>query len=102
MDGYKQILINQVIEYDGPLTDKKVKRVLDELYDRAFDKKPKLLNTRQAAELTNMHPVTLRQLALKGVLKPIRYSARKIRWPEDMLLDYLYNGPEMTNQEARS
>lgn len=95
MENYKQLLINQVIEYEGPLTDKKVKRIIDVLYDKASSNKPKLLNTRQAAELTQMHPVSLRQLAQKGILKPIRYSARKLRWPEDMLLDYLYNGPEV-------
>ena len=92
MINYKEVLIKKVIEYDGQIDDIKANKIVATLNGKEATKS-RLLTTRQAAEFLDMHPVTLRALGLSGVLNPIRYSARKLRWPEDMLSEYLYNGP---------
>lgn len=35
---------------------------------------------RQAAEILNVHPRTVQRLARRGMLEPIRISARMVRW----------------------
>ena len=90
----QKYLINKVIEYDGEIDDLKAKKMVAILNGKEAAKS-RLLTTRQAAEYLGMHPVTLRTLGINGVLKPIRYSARKLRWPQDRLTEYLYNGPEV-------
>jgi hypothetical protein len=98
MQTNQQILINKIIESDDTLSKNLTKKILAILDGKEATKAP-LLTTRQAADYLQMHPVSLRMLGQKGVLKPIRYSARKLRWPEDMLTEYLYNGPEVTNEK---
>lgn len=40
---------------------------------------PELLTLRQACEILKVHPNTLRQWDVKGILKAIRFGARKDR-----------------------
>lgn len=40
---------------------------------------PEILTLKQASELLNCHPNTLRNWDKKGILKPIRFGARKDR-----------------------
>ena len=55
-------------------------------------KKKNLLKLSDAAELLNVHPNTLRQWDKNGILKAIRFGARKDRrYNRDDLLDLIKN-----------
>ncbi|MFC1762223.1 helix-turn-helix transcriptional regulator [Planctomycetota bacterium] len=42
--------------------------------------KPKLITTKQAAKVLDVSTVTLRKYEKQGLLHPIRYTRRRIRW----------------------
>jgi predicted DNA-binding transcriptional regulator AlpA len=48
----------------------------------------KLISTRDACEILNCHPITLRRLEKRGHFKAIRLSARKIRWDRDEIQNF--------------
>ena len=85
------ITIETILEADRSVPKAKREKVMDILLDRAPEpppKKKKLINTRQAAEIIGVHPVTLRKLAQKGTIPVIRYSARKLRYDLDAIEAY--------------
>ena len=48
----------------------------------------KLISTRDACEILDCHPVTLRRLEKRGYVRAIRLSARKIRWDRDEIQNF--------------
>jgi len=61
---------------------------------------PKLLTTREAAEILRLHPVTLRRKAAAGMVPCVRISGR-FRFYESKLLEWLGAGCP-SPQEQRS
>lgn len=92
----KQRFMNALMEYEGPIDDKKLKKLEGDLYGKETSK-TKLLTTREAAELLGVHPVTLRLYAQKGLIQPVRYTARKIRWRQDTLESFMREGAHNGN-----
>lgn len=77
------ITIETILEADRTIPKGKREKVMNILLDRnpaPPPKKKKLINTRQAAEILQIHPVTMRKLAQDGKIPVIRYSARKLRY----------------------
>lgn len=85
------ITIETIMEADRTIPKTKREKVMDILLDRAPEppaKKKKLINTREAAEIIGIHPVTLRNLAQKGTIPVIRFSARKLRYDQEAIEAY--------------
>ena len=61
----------------------------------------KLIPTREACEILDCHPITLRRLEKRGHLKAIRLSARKIRWDLDEIQNFADYGISNRENEPR-
>lgn len=85
-------MIIAALNADPTATPADKKRILDAIENKPI-RKEKMLTTKQACELLDdCHPITLRRLEQRGVLTPVRYSKRKLRWRESELLEFLENG----------
>ena len=78
------IFVRTALAADPAITLEHQKRILDAILKPTITSR--LLTTRQACQVLDpdhpLHPVTLRRYEKKGLLHPVRYSARYIRWPE--------------------
>lgn len=55
-----------------------------------YNKYPEILSLKQACEILNCHPNTLRNWDKKGILKPIRFGARQDRrYKKLVILKYI-------------
>ena len=85
-------IIVAALNADPTATPAQKRRVLDALSDTQ-QRKDRMLSTRQACELLGgIHTITLRRLEKRGILTPVRYSKRKLRWRESQLTEFLANG----------
>ncbi len=60
-------------------------------------KRSKLLSTKDASELLGVHVATIRLYGKNGLLTPIKFTARRIRWREDQLQDLMMKGASNGN-----
>lgn len=91
------ITIETILEADRTIPKAKREKVMDILLDRAPPqpiRKKDLITTKQAAEILEIHPVTLRRHAKAGHINVIRYSSRKIRFDRTEIIAYA-NGEKM-------
>jgi hypothetical protein len=65
---------------------------LRRIADAVKPRRRKLLTTREAASIFNACPETLRRYAKRGLLHPVRYNARRLRWDADELETFLSQG----------
>ena len=54
----------------------------------------KLLSTKTAAELLGVHVATLRLYGKQGLIKPVRFTARKIAWNQADLEEFMMKGAD--------
>ena len=84
---------------NDPTRTEEEQTLFNKLVNGSF-RRTKLLTTKQASELVDVHPVTLRGWANKpGFPQPIRYTCRKIRWKQDQLEEFLLNGKVVTDEK---
>lgn len=57
---------------------------------------PKVVDTKEAAKILGMAPITLRTWASRdsGPIKPIRVGKNRLRWREDDLIELLGGSPK--------
>ncbi|MDF7824090.1 helix-turn-helix domain-containing protein [Pontiellaceae bacterium B12227] len=85
------ITIATIQEADRSIPKAKREKVMDVLLDSStppITQEKELINTRQAAEIIGIHPVTLRNLAQKDTIPVIRFSARKLRYDQAAIEAY--------------
>ena len=101
--GKSLITIETILNADRTIPKGKKDKVMDILLDRTptpSPKKKRLISTNQAAEILQIHVATVREYARKGVLTPIRFSARKIRFDLDEI--EFYASGDLRNAPSRS
>ena len=85
-------MIIAALNADPTATPADKKRILAAIEDRPT-RKEKMFTSKRACELLDdISLATLRRLERRGVLTPVRYSKRKLRWRESELRDFLENG----------
>ena len=55
-------------------------------------RRSRLLSTKAAAEMLGVHVATLRLYGKQGLLTPVRFTARKIRWSEEDISTFMMTG----------
>ena len=72
-------IINAAIEGDATLTPEQRVRITEAINPKPKIK-PRLGTTKEAARILSISTVTLRKYAKQGLLSPVRYTRRRIRW----------------------
>jgi predicted DNA-binding transcriptional regulator AlpA len=54
--------------------------------------KPRLLTRKQVAELLGVHVETVKRYTRNGLLNPVNFTARALRYPEAEVFDFMQNG----------
>lgn len=75
-----KVAIKTVLSLDPIATEESRKRILGALDPRIKRPAKKLITTEQAAKLLDVCTFTLRRYAKRGLLHPVRHTARRIRW----------------------
>jgi len=90
-------VIEAAIGGDATITKEQKDKIKSILTPKAScSAKRSLITTKQAASILDVSTVTLRKYAKKGLLKPIRYTARRIRWDRDEIELFKSQGVEAT------
>lgn len=80
--------VGTILAADPSITPEHRERIIREC--RKTTVNTRLLTTVEACRTLDPdhppHPVTLRRYEKRGLLRPVRYSARYIRWPESQIL----------------
>ena len=73
-------LIKNVLSTDETISPEQAMDILKHLQKTKAGRKPRPGTIRQAAEILDVHPVTIRRYAKAGLLTPIRITCRKVRY----------------------
>ena len=86
-------VIETAIELDSMVTSEQKEELLSVLGGDS-DKRPKPIPipTKEAARRLGVCPVTVRRYGESGLLHPIRYTARRIRWDRNEIEMFRDNG----------
>ena len=60
----------------------------------------KLCSAKEAAQILGCHPKTLYRYVRRGLLDPIHYSPRKVRFDKDQIEDFRANGLEVLSDDS--
>lgn len=74
--------LQTVLDVDNTLTEIE-KKLIHQAIGNAGQVRRKLISTKEACEILGVCSMTLRRYEQKGLLTPIRYTPRKIRWDQD-------------------
>ena len=75
--------IRLLIESDGSVTPEHRREILKVCKRDPSRKRRRLGTKRDVAEILGCHPETVKRYAKRGALKPIHFSARKVRYDMD-------------------
>lgn len=84
--------LRTVLDLDDTLTAEETKHIKMALGDLRGKRGLEQITTKEACEILNVCSMTLRRYELKGYIKPIRHSERRIRWDKDAILDFKRTG----------
>ena len=73
-------LIKNVLAADETIPPEAAQTIIQELRTSSVIRKARPGTIKQAAEILQVHPVTVRRYAQAGLLTPIRITARKVRY----------------------
>lgn len=73
-------LIRNVLSTDETILQDDAKAISKQLETSTKVRKPRPGTIKQAAEILNVHPVTVRRYAQAGLLTQIRITCRKVRY----------------------
>jgi len=85
-------IIEAAIKSDATATPEQVQRVLNALKEKPTNTRPKLISRKQTSELLDCCVMTVKRMEKRGLLTPIRFSARRVRIKESQVLDLMQNG----------
>ena len=100
MTSKTQTAIETAMDIDTTITPEEEKHLKRALGGRSGKQRRTLITTKEASKLLECHPATLRRYERQGLITPIRYSKRYIRWDYDDILELKYNGIPSENDAA--
>jgi hypothetical protein len=81
-----QTIVETVLASDPSVDPDMGKRALDLLQGKAKDSpRPVPITTKEACSILSVSSVTLRRYAKRGLLHPIRHTARRHRWDRNQV-----------------
>jgi hypothetical protein len=84
-------IIRAALLSDPSMTAEQRERILTALKDPA-PIRPKMLTRKQVAERLEVHSETVKRYGKKGLLHPVRFTARAVRYLESEVLDFMREG----------
>ena len=90
--------IGMLLRADDSVDDAKLKEVLSACRRKQRQHR-KLITVGKAAELLGCHPMTVKRYAKKGLLSPIRFSARKVRYDLEEIEAFARDGLDANREE---
>jgi len=86
-------IIRATIESDPTATPEQRKAIMAIAEGRPEAKpKPKLITRKQAADLLGCCGETVKRYSRRGLIRAIRYTARRVRYDEAQILDFARDG----------
>ena len=82
--------IELALESDPDINKRMRKKALDLLEGKT--ERRQLITTRYACEILGCHPLTLRRMEKRGHIQAIRYSARRLRWDKNQIIEFSNRG----------
>ena len=73
-------IMKSALASDDTVSPEQAETILKNLRTSSQDCKPRPGTIKQAAEILEVHPVTIRRYAQAGLLSPIRITCRKVRY----------------------
>lgn len=84
--------IRALLQSDATVTREQQQGILKACRDPTSQPKKRVGTVRQAADLLQCHPKTVYRYVARGILRPIRMSARKVRFDLDQVDAFAANG----------
>lgn len=88
--------IIRTLAQESPELDTQTKKKILEALD-GKKKWPVLHDTKTAAAMLGIHPATLREYAAHGLIRAVRFTARKFWWDQEELERFMREGPRHEN-----
>ena len=88
MEAGTREIVKAAINNDPSMQPDERRKFIALLNGKSANPKDRLLTTRQACEILGVVPLSLRRYEQRGLIKPVRYSKRKLRWKESMIRDF--------------
>ena len=85
-------IIEAALCSDVTISTEQKDKIQSVLNPKASKLKRTLITTKKASEILEVSAVTLRKYEKKGLLTPIRYTARRIRWDHDEVETFKLQG----------
>ena len=85
-------IIEAALGSDATITREQKDVIQSALNPQAPSQKRILITTKKASEILEVSVVTLRKYEKKGLLTPIRYTARRIRWDHNEVETFKMQG----------
>ena len=84
-------IIRATIQSDPSIPSEQRERLLAAL-EPSKPATEKMITRLDVAGMLNCHPETVKRYGKKGLLHPVRFSARAVRYPESEVLSLMRNG----------
>jgi hypothetical protein len=89
--------LRTVLDLDETLTKDETKHIKRALGDTGGKQRRVLITTKEACEILGVCRLTLSRYEHRGLITPIRYTQRRIRWDMDDLEEFKNAGNANTN-----
>ena len=91
--------IKVLLENDPTVTPETREAVLAACRKGNRNNHRKLCSAKEAAQILGCHPKTLYRYVRRGLLDPIHYSPRKVRFDKDQIEDFRANGLDVSTAD---
>lgn len=83
MNDSTREMIRLALDNDSSMSPVEKRAALKACLENGGNRRPRLGTAKQAAAILSCHPKTVYRYARRGMLQPIHYSARKVRFDLD-------------------
>lgn len=86
-------IIEAAIKADPTATTEEKARLLAALLP--ITDKPKMISRKEVAAMMGVHVESVKRYTRAGLLKPVHFTARAVRYPEAEVLDFMRRGVKL-------